>query len=259
MASEFDADLTACAALVEKADPLRFRATMAAPVAARHVLFPLYAFNVEVARAPWVTGEPMIAEMRLQWWRDALDEIAAGGTVRRHEVVTPLARVLEPEDARVLDLLIEARRKDIEAAPFAQNEDLAIYLDRTASGLLWVAARRLGAGPETEGRVRSAGFAQGLAGWFRAIPALEAAGKHPLPDGRPGTVQTLARDGLERLRRAREDREGIPAPAMLPLTGTGHALSLAAKDPAAVAEGRLAPSAFRERSELAWRALTGRW
>ena len=35
---------------------------MAAPVAARRVLFPLYAFNVEVARAPWVTQEAMIAE-----------------------------------------------------------------------------------------------------------------------------------------------------------------------------------------------------
>ena len=51
---------------------------MAAPVEARRVLFPLYAFNVEVARAPWVTSEPMIGEMRLQWWRDALEEIARG-------------------------------------------------------------------------------------------------------------------------------------------------------------------------------------
>ncbi|MDP5359324.1 MAG: phytoene synthase, partial [Paracoccaceae bacterium] len=33
----------ACAALVEKADPLRFRAALAGPVSARHILFPLYA------------------------------------------------------------------------------------------------------------------------------------------------------------------------------------------------------------------------
>ena len=57
--------------------------------------FPLYAFNLEVARAPWVTQEPLIAEMRLQWWADALDEIAGGGPVRRHEVTEPLAKVLE--------------------------------------------------------------------------------------------------------------------------------------------------------------------
>ena len=79
-------DWHACAAIVEKGDPDRFLAAMAAPVAARRVLFPLYALNIEVARAPWVTEEAMIAEMRLQWWRDALAEIAAGGQVRRHEV-----------------------------------------------------------------------------------------------------------------------------------------------------------------------------
>ncbi|MCB1311397.1 MAG: squalene/phytoene synthase family protein, partial [Sedimentitalea sp.] len=66
------ADLDACAGLVQRGDLERFMATMAAPVAARRVLFPLYAFNLEVARAPWVTQEPVIAEMRLQWWRDAL-------------------------------------------------------------------------------------------------------------------------------------------------------------------------------------------
>ena len=58
--------LQACAELVERGDPDRFLATMAAPVALRATLFPLYAFNVEIARAPWVTQEPMIAEMRLQ-------------------------------------------------------------------------------------------------------------------------------------------------------------------------------------------------
>ncbi|TNF18762.1 MAG: phytoene synthase, partial [Rhodobacteraceae bacterium] len=62
-------DWQACAAIVEKGDPDRFASAMAAPVAARARLFPLYAFNLEVARAPWVTQEPMIAEMRLQWWR----------------------------------------------------------------------------------------------------------------------------------------------------------------------------------------------
>ncbi|MEC7259362.1 MAG: squalene/phytoene synthase family protein, partial [Pseudomonadota bacterium] len=91
---EFDANLTACARIVEQGDPDRFLAAMAAPVQARRVLFPLYAFGVEIARAPWVTQEPMIAEMRLQWWRDALEEIASGAPARRHEVVTPLASLL---------------------------------------------------------------------------------------------------------------------------------------------------------------------
>ena len=81
---------------------------MAAPVAAREKLFPIYAFNVEVARAPWVASEPMIGEMRLQWWRDALEEIAEGKGVRQHEVTTPLASVLDSDGARLFSGLAAA-------------------------------------------------------------------------------------------------------------------------------------------------------
>ena len=96
--------LAACAAIVQRADPDRFMAVMAAPVAARAQLFPLAAFNVEVARAPWVTTAPLIAHMRLQWWQDAVEEIAAGKTPRKHEVVGPLvnglAIILRPKSER---------------------------------------------------------------------------------------------------------------------------------------------------------------
>jgi phytoene/squalene synthetase len=137
----FDDDLNACAALVEKGDPARFRTVMAAPLDARRALFPLYALNVEISRAPWVTAEPMIAEMRLQWWRDALEEIAAGEGVRRHEVVTPLSRVLSVEDARALDDLVAARRWDCYKDPFEDQAHLTKYIEDTSGILMSVAAR----------------------------------------------------------------------------------------------------------------------
>ena len=87
---EFDRDIVACADTGAPGRPGPVPRVMAAPVPARARLFPVYAFNIEVAR-PWVTSEPMIAEMRLQWWREVLDEIRGGGSVRRHEVATPLA------------------------------------------------------------------------------------------------------------------------------------------------------------------------
>ena len=68
----FSDDISACARLLERGDAARFRAVMAAPAPLRPKLFAIFAFNLEVARAPWVTQEPMIAEMRLQWWQDAL-------------------------------------------------------------------------------------------------------------------------------------------------------------------------------------------
>ncbi|MCB1349117.1 MAG: squalene/phytoene synthase family protein, partial [Maritimibacter sp.] len=74
--------LAACADLVRRGDPDRFRAAMAAPVEARARLFPLYAFNLEVARAPWASSDPTVAKMRLQFWRDVLVEIDEGEPAR---------------------------------------------------------------------------------------------------------------------------------------------------------------------------------
>lgn len=257
---KFDADLTACAGLVQRGDPDRFRAVMAAPVAARAALFPLYAMNVEVARAPWVTAEAMIAEMRLQWWRDALEEIAGGGAVRRHEVVTPLAAALTPDLARALVPLVEARRWDIYRDPFADLAAFQAHLDATAGTLLWVAARMLGAADK--GVIRDLGYAQGLAGWLRAVPGLEARGRIPMVDGRAEAVRDLARDGLARLDRARRSRAAVSpeaAPALLAAWQTGAVLRRALRDPMAVAEGRLDPGPFSSGLRLALRAVTGRW
>ena len=64
--------LDACAALLQRGDPDRYLSVLAAPLWARELLLPLYACNLEIARAPWASKEPMIAEMRLQWWRDKI-------------------------------------------------------------------------------------------------------------------------------------------------------------------------------------------
>ncbi|QGX98725.1 phytoene synthase [Roseovarius faecimaris] len=252
-------DLTACADLVRRADPERFLAAMAAPVAARKVLFPLYAFNAEVARAPWVTEEAMIAEMRLQWWRDALEEIGGGGRVRRHEVTTPLAGVLDAEGAAVLDDLILARRWDIYRDPFEDAAAFDDYLRKTSGHLMWAAARALGAGDELRPLVLEAGYAQGLANYLRAIPALEAAGRVPLVDGRAEAVQALARTGLTRLGETRGRLPKAIFPALLPAWKTAAVLKRAAADPQRVGAGALDISPLHSRLALMWRASRGRW
>jgi len=246
--------LDACADLVQRGDPDRFATVLAAPVGDRARLLPLYAFNVEVTRAPWVTAEAPIAEMRLQWWRDALDEIAAGGPVRRHEVATPLAGVIDADGAGVLDRLVAARRWDIYSDPFEDAAHLADYLDATAGGLMWTAARVLGA--VNEKAVRDVGWAQGLAAFLCAIPELEARGRRPLVDGRAEAVVALAQEGLRRLRAGRA--AGARGPATWPACETGALLALATRDPVRVADGALILSEFRKRARLLRAALTGR-
>ena len=194
-------DWQRCAALVEKGDPDRFAAAMMGPLAARRVLFPLYAFNLEVARAPWASKEPMIAEMRLQWWRDMLDDIANGKAPQPHEVASPLADILDGPGARLLDRLVAARRWDIYDAPFDDPAHFAKYLEDTSGALMWAAARALGAPETAQSKVLRLGAALGLARYFQAIPRLEAAGKTPLLDGRPEAVRALAQEARQHMKR----------------------------------------------------------
>ncbi|RVV99870.1 phytoene synthase [Mesobaculum littorinae] len=249
-----DLGFEAAAEIVRKGDPDRFLAVMAAPPAARPVLFPIFAMNLEVARAPWVTEEPLIAEMRLQWWRDALDEIASGGVVRRHEVTVPLATVLDAEGAQLLDQLIEARRADLEEMPFADTGALWAYLDATGGGLLWAAARALGADAAAEAMVRARGQAMGLANYLMAVPDLRARAKRPLPEGTD--IAALAREGLQRA--GTGAARGAARTATLAAWRASPLLRQAAKDPAAVEEGRLAQSEFARRAGLQRYAWVGR-
>ncbi|MEO0865814.1 MAG: squalene/phytoene synthase family protein [Pseudomonadota bacterium] len=247
-------DIIACARIVEQGDKTRFRTVMAAPVAARAVLFPLYAFNVEVSRAPWVTQEPMIAEMRLQWWRDALEEIAEGRAVRAHEVTTPLAALLSPAQAQRLDASVAARRWDVYRDSFDDQSHFDKYIDQTAGGLMWTAAELLGADAGHEGAVRDLAYAAGVASFLRAVPELAAAGRIPLLDGTPDGVRALAGRARARLTRPKV-RKGT-GPALWPAVGTRAALDAVEKTPRLVGDGQMPGAVPPWRLSLS--ALTGR-
>lgn len=255
--------IAACAALVERGDPDRFAATMAAPPAMRAVLFPLYAFNLEVARAPFVTAEPMIAEMRLQWWRDTVEEAGKGtGGVRpAHEVAGPLAGVIWDHilPVALFDAAIAARRWDIYKEPFADKAALRAHLDATAGNLCWLACLASGADARWEAAARQVAFAGGLANWLMAVPEYEARGRFPLFDGRPVAVAALAAEGLRALRSARAARFGPGIPALRTFWQAGAILGQAAREPGRVADGTLGTSEFRRRAGLMLRAAAGRW
>ncbi|MFQ6552395.1 squalene/phytoene synthase family protein [Aestuariibius insulae] len=238
--------VAACAALVERGDPDRFRAAMVVPVAARDVLFPLYAFNLEVARAPWVTQEPMIAEMRLQWWRDVLQELAGDGTARRHEVVDAMGFIDGPA-ADLLEALIDARRWDIEKAAFKDAAAFDAYIQSTAGNLMWTAARSFGAPGETEGDVRRVAFASGLARFLQAVPDLEAAGRIPLVDGRAEAIAALADRALTNMPPLRRVMRQVGTPARAAILEAWQAPALLGQvraRPGLVSEGWMGLSPF---------------
>lgn len=240
----------ACAALVERGDPDRFAATMAAPPAARARLWPLYAFSLEVARAPWVTKEVMIAEMRLQWWRDVVAEPAP----RAHEVAGPLHELIREAGLPVtaFDRLIEARRWDIYKEPFVDQAAMDDYLEDTAGGLMWLAVKATGGSDEVA--ARAWGWALGLANFLRAVPELEAKGRIPLLDGRPEAVRKLAGRGLQRI----DGAGGLRSPALLAAWMARPLLAQVVREPGRVAAGEMGLSEFSRRWRLFRAALAAR-
>ena len=253
----------AVAGLVERGDPERWRSAMTAPPAARPGLMALYAFNLEVARAPWVASEPGIAAIRLRWWLDAVAEIYDGRPARRHEVVEPLALAIRAGDLprRLFEEMIEARVADAEAAPHRDRAALDLYIDHTAGHLMELAARHLGAEGAALPVVRDFARGAGTAALLRALPELRARGRDPLPPD--VAVDRLAGDGLAALARARGHRRRVPreaAPALLAGWQAGRALRRAAADPAAAERpGGLDAAEAVARAGLLWRAFSGRW
>lgn len=252
------------AEIVRLGDPDRHAATLAAPEEVRAKLWPLYAFNLEIARAPWVTQEPMIAEMRLQFWADVLDGIAEGKPARAHEVAAPLSAVWRAAGLPIAlgHNMIAARRRDIYKEPFADAAELDAHLDATSGSLMWLAALALGAGQQAEEPVRDMAYAIGLSNWLQAVPVLQAHGHHPLPDASDSAIAALARSGLVRMKRARAARRNVPADVgVIMLTGwqAGPVLRRATRHPHLVQSGGLALSEFSRRGRLLLRALTGRW
>ncbi|MEI2804781.1 squalene/phytoene synthase family protein [Albidovulum sp.] len=253
-----------CARLVEEGDPDRFAATMAAPAAVRGLLWPLYALNLEIVRAPWAAREPVLAEMRLQWWIDTLRALADGHERPGHPVTEALAPLLS-RDAGLGALLValaEARRWDCWSEPFEDRGRFDAYLDATSGNLMWAAARVLGAPAAAEGTVRDFARAAGLARWFLAAPELRVRGRHPFVDDRPAALAALAAEGRARIARARRNPAVLPRrarPALWPGASAGAVLRRAAADPARIAAGGLAPSGAGRSLRLAWCAATGRF
>lgn len=255
--------LDACAALVAKRDPDRFSSAMTAPVEARGRLLALYAFNLEVARAPWVSPEPGINEIRLQWWADAIDEIYAGKQPRAHEVVAPLATVIRAHNLpqELFAKLIAARRHDIYGKRFEDLAALIAYCEATSGGLMALAAAALGA-PDSATAAKF-GTGTGVANLIVALPQLIAAGRNPLPKGdEAATLRALAQQGSALLQAARSQRHSVPKAAHSALLAGWRAngpLRAAIAKPQTCLQTPWAGPEFQRRFGLMWRAATGYW
>jgi len=85
-AAEFDARL-------KRADENRWLATRYAPPEARQLLIAIYLLHHELSRALHAK-EAMLGKIRIQWWRETIDQIASKSSIRRHDLAEELGCVI---------------------------------------------------------------------------------------------------------------------------------------------------------------------
>jgi phytoene synthase len=172
----------AMAELVRRVDPDRYFSALFAPVSARPRLMTLYAFNHEVARVAETVRQPMMGEIRLEWWRETL-ESARSGTPRNHDVARGLADLFRthPLPAALFHAMLDARTFDSSAEQFADWSEAEAYCDATSGNLMRLAARILGGDETVDELAREAGIAYALSGFIRALPFHAARHKVYLP------------------------------------------------------------------------------
>ena len=169
---------------VRRLDHDRFLTTLLAPAEQRAKLVALYAFNAEIARVREMVSEPMLGQIRLQWWRETIEAFANGET-RGHEAAEALLSAFGSEEIDSEDLirLIDARERDLEDEPFETMADLIAYCEATSSNLMAAAAKGLSPAKADQATeiLKSAGIAFALTGLLRALPMHASQGRIYLP------------------------------------------------------------------------------
>jgi phytoene synthase len=184
-----------CESLVREGDPDRYWASLYAPADRRPHLHALYAFNFEVARIREAVREALVGEIRLQWWRDALQG-EARGDVRSNPVAAALDDTIVkfrlPRQALVD--LVDARVFDLYDDPMPSLNDLEGYCGETSSSLIRLSGMVLAAGrdPGSADAAGHGGVAYAITGLLRAFPWHARQGQVFVP------ADILARHGVVR-------------------------------------------------------------
>jgi len=174
-----------CQDMVRRGDRDRYILSLFAKADSQRNLLALLAFNQEVAKIRETVSEPMLGEIRLQWWHDVLDEIAQG-KVREQPVIQELALALSNKPVHsLLKQSLDARRMDILGEGPADFNALKEYA-KGVGGSLHQALSFYYAGSEPSKNcldaANSLGQAWTMLGLVRAIPFQWQSGKGFLPD-----------------------------------------------------------------------------
>lgn len=187
-------DYAYCETLLRRDDPDRWLAAMFVPAQFRAHVHALYAFSLEIARIREIVSEPMLGEIRYQWWRDAIE--GSGPDTNANPVAAALLDTIERFSLpkRPLLELIDARHFDLYDEPMESQEALEAYARATSSNLFRLAPMIIDREEPAHGfgAAEHSGVAYALTGLLRALPWHSARGQLYVP------LDVLAKHGVER-------------------------------------------------------------
>jgi phytoene synthase len=252
MAEPSDRELATDAAVEDaaRANALdRYLAARLAPRVARRDLIALAAFVGDTARIAATASEPLIGEIRLQWWRDVLEtEGEATGNPVADALREAIARHGLP--AEPFAKLLDARSRALDPEFGMSGAALDQHLDETEGAAFRLAARILGVPPgeAADKLLFAAGQSYGRVQLLRTVPLmLEARQRFPrahlvndwaelasaILDGARGSLQQVRRNS----RAAPESANAAILPTAL-------------VEPYLAALERLGPGIVRERADI---------
>jgi 15-cis-phytoene synthase len=164
-------------------EPERYLAATLAKEPARAALLAVTAFSADLHRITTTATQPVLGEIRLQWWRDSLDTLAKGGRTG-----APLADSLGDAitahalPSAMLIAMTEARAWDLYDDPMPDQPSLDGYLTKTEAIPFELALRvlKVPAGHAAQ-LAAPAGRIYGLTRILAHLPAALAAGRLPIP------------------------------------------------------------------------------
>lgn len=174
---------TETAAIVRERDREHWLTIGLAPQGARAALVALYAYHTEIAKTRDAVTDPIMGQIRLQWWRETLEGTAAGNP-REHPVAEALAEALAAGRLTVAALsgLADAREVELDGEGFETQDAFIAYLDATAGAVHRCALLVLGCTNEAALKASDhVSRAYGITGQLRACAVNAARGHILLP------------------------------------------------------------------------------
>ncbi|KAM3840812.1 NADH dehydrogenase (ubiquinone) complex I, assembly factor 6 isoform 1-T1 [Vipera latastei] len=161
-----------CLDLLRKRDYEGFLCALLLPAESRASVFALRAFNVELAQIRDSVTEKTIGLMRIEFWRNAVEDIYQDNPPQQ-PVAIELWKAVKRQNLtkRWLMNIIDQREKNLDDRAYQDISELETYAENTQSALLYLTLETLGVRDiHADHAASHIGKAQGIVTCLRATP-----------------------------------------------------------------------------------------